>query len=239
MTAEIVSGRCRSESMGVGSSIVDERIRCKDFPYLHPYFYNHPFALRCELGIGDTNEEYMASAVRRALEIYNTLFPAGADAIVFNYWSYDYCDSGDAEVDCYGEEYDLEGVIENRIEIEAKKLRFLSEYQMKYRHFTVRNIQTYDEPEDEDYERQRRNRVVCYSDGKGFDYHALLKQEIQGKGLEVGFVSFENECIFSVYDDRGCDVVFMTQEKLREYYHRLQPYFLEYDALEMEKRYNG
>mgnify|MGYP003328298675 CR=1 FL=1 len=52
-------------------------------------------------------------------------------------------------------------------------------------------------------------------------------------------VSFANECIFSVYDDRGCDVVFMTREKVREFYHQLQPYFLEYDVQEMEKRYNG
>lgn len=221
------------------SSTVEAQIRCKDFPYLQPYFYNHPFALRCELGMGNTNEEYMANAYGKALEIYNILFPNGADAIIFNYWMYDYCDSGEAEKDCFEEEDDLPGIIDNRIEYEAKKLRFLSEYQMKYRHFTVRNLQTYDEPGNEDYERQHRNRIVCYSDGKGFDYSYLLKQEIDEDGYEVSFVSFENECILSVYDDRGCDVVFMTHEKMREFYSRLQPYFLDYDVAEMNKRYNG
>lgn len=223
----------------MGSSIVETQIRSKDFPYLQPYFYNHPFALRCELGIGSTNEEYMGNAHRRALEIFGILFSDGVDAIVFNHWMYDYCDCGEAEEDCINEEDDLPGVMENRIEAEVKKLRFLSECQMKYRHFTVRNVHTYDEPGDEEYELNRRNRVICYSDGKGFDYRTLLVHEVEGDGHEVSFVSFENECIFSVYDDRGCDIVFMTREKLREFYQKLQPYFLNYDAQEMEKRYRG
>ena len=223
----------------MGSSIVEAQIRSKDFLYLQPYFYNNPLALRCELGIGSTNAEYMSNAHRRALEIYGILFLNGADAIIFNHWMYDYCDSGEAEVDCFDDEDDLPGIIDNRIEAEMKKLRFLSEFQMKYRHYTVRDLKTYDEPGDGEYELQRRNRVICYSDGKGFDYRSLLEQEVEGKGHEVSFVSFENECIFSVYDDRGCDIVFMTHEKLREFYHKLQPYFLDYDAQEMEKRYHG
>lgn len=221
------------------NSIVETRICCKDFPYLQPYFYQHPFALRCELGIGSTSEEYMTAAHSRVLEIYNILFPDGADAIIFNYWMYDYCDSAEAEEDSFDEEDDLPGIIDNRIKCEMKKLRFLSEYQMKYRHTTVRNLQTYDQPGDEDYELQRRNRIICYSDGKGFDYRSLLRQEIEGHGHEVSFVSFKNECILSVYDDRGCDVVFMTREKMREFYRQLQPYFLEYDVAEMEERYHG
>ena len=80
-----------------GKSIVEEVIRSRDFSYLNPYFYNNPYALRCELGIGDTNKEYLDNAEQRAMEIYRILFPRGADAIIFNYWLYDYCDSGEAE----------------------------------------------------------------------------------------------------------------------------------------------
>ena len=54
----------------------------------------------------------------------------------------------------------------------------------------------------------------------------------------VHFVSFENECILSIYDDRGCDIVFTTKEKMREFYNKLKPYFLEYDAEEMSRRFN-
>lgn len=215
-------------------SIVEERILNRDFPYLHPYFYNHPYALRCELGMG-SDEEYINIANGRALEIYNILFPSGADAIIFNHWLYDYCDSGDAESQTFYVDDSCEEAYAYRLKNEFKKLAFLSEQQFKYRHDTVRNLPTYDDSDD----CERRNRVICYSDGIGFDYHHLIAQEIDGNGHEVSFVSFEHECIYSVYDDRGCDIVFMTLEKLREFYAKLQPYFLKYDVEEMEKRFNN
>jgi hypothetical protein len=56
-------------------------------------------------------------------------------------------------------------------------------------------------------------------------------------GHDISFVSFENECILSIYDSRGCDIVFATQEKMKEFYHTLEPYFLDYDRAEMERRY--
>ncbi len=223
-----------------GKSIVERMICSKDFSYLQPYFYNNPYALRCELGIGDTTEEYMGNAKKRALEIYDILFPNGADAIIFNHWMCDDCDSGEAEYRNHDPEESFDEIVAWSLECAVAKLRFLLEYQFRYRHITVRNLPTYDKPGDELYELQRRNRVICYSDGTGFDYQYLIEQEFDGnKGHEVSFVSFENECIFSVYDDRGCDIVFMTHEKLREFYEKIQPYFLEYDVEEMEKRYSG
>ena len=218
-------------------SLVEEIICNRDFSYLQPYFYNNPYALRCELGQGDDHREYMAAALRRALEIYDILFPKGADAICFNYWLRDDCDRGPAEQDECDET--MEESLAHALEVEGKKYRFLRENQFRYRHMTVRDMPTYDEPDDPDYGLTRRNRVVCFSDGKGFDHEALLRNEIFWEGYEVSFISFENECIFSVYDDRGCDIVFMTQEKLREFYHKIEPYFLDYDREEMERRFRG
>ena len=217
------------------NSMVEQMICSRDFPYLQPYFYNHPYSLRCELGMGDTHEEYMENAKSRALEIYHILVPTGADAIMFNHWLYDYCDSGDAERHQLEADESMDDAIEYRLKCEADKLRFLLEQQFKYRHITVRDLETYDGLCFDG--QQKRNRVICYSDGIGFDYEALIAREIEWEGHEVSFVSFENECIFSVYDDRGCDIVFLTHNKLKEFYSKLQPYFLEYDAEEMEKRY--
>ena len=218
-------------------SLAEERICSREFSYLQPYFYNHPYGLRCELGQGDAHEAYMATALRRALELYDILFPKGADAICFNYWLQDDCDSGPAEQDDCDET--MEENLAHALEVEAKKYRFLRENQFRYRHVTVRNLPTYDETGDPDCELIRRNRVVCFSDGRGFDYETLLRNEIFWEGHEVSFLSFENECIFSVYDDRGCDIVFMTREKLREFYHKIEPYFLDYDREEMERRFRG
>lgn len=221
-------------------SLVEQLICSHDFPYLQPYFYNHPHALRCELGIGDTDAEYMANAEKRALDIFHILFPAGPDAMFFNYWIYDFSDSGDAEyLNCDADD-DPEGIIENRIEVETEQIRFLSEYQFRYRHVTVENLPTYDDPDDPDYGKNRRNRVICFSDGKDFDYHALILRQFDGLlGHEISFVSFENECILSVYDDRGCDIVFAAPEKMRMFYDKLKPYFLKYDLEEMEARYRA
>lgn len=221
-------------------SIVEQKICSRDFPYLQPYFYNHPYALRCELGIGDTTEAYMENARKRALEIYHILFSDGADAIMYNYWMSDDCDSGDAHCNQYESYEDFQEILQNRIERKTEQLVFLAKYQYKYRHKTVRDLQTYDEPGDELYGIQRRNRMIFYSDGIGFDFADLIEREFDPNlGHEVSFVSFKNECIFSVYDDRGCDVVFMTAEKMRQFYYLLQPYFLEYDIEEMKRRFQG
>ena len=76
-------------------SKVESLLLSPDFDYLQPYFYNHPYALRCELGIG-RGRRYMANARRRAKEIYRILFPRGADAIAFNAWIYDRTDTDEA-----------------------------------------------------------------------------------------------------------------------------------------------
>ena len=63
-------------------SKVEEQILSREFDYLHPYFYNNPYALRCELGIGNTTEEYLSQARQRANAIYDILFSHGTDAII-------------------------------------------------------------------------------------------------------------------------------------------------------------
>ena len=193
---------------------VEELILSRDFDYLQPYFYNNPYALRCELGIGDTTEEYMRQARLRANAIYDILFPHGADAIIFNYWIDDWSESGEAEGKDYENEEIASGIIERRIQAESDSLRFLSDCMMKYRHVAVKNLKTYEEPGDPDYDSRRRHRIVCYSDGTGFDDHGLIEKQISdGNSPEISLISFENECIFSVYDDRGCDIVFTVYEK--------------------------
>ena len=60
--------------------IVENKICDRNFTYLEPWFYNNNLAMRCELGIGDTDEEYMQNAEQRAIEIFDILFANGIDA---------------------------------------------------------------------------------------------------------------------------------------------------------------
>lgn len=219
-------------------STIEELILDHSFDYLQPYFYSNPYALRCELGIGDTSEEYMKNARERAANIYHILFPKKADAILFNYWMYDWSDTGDAEEELFDSNSKvISRIIDHRLRAEMRSLRFLSEMMMNYRHVSVKDLKTYDDLTDADAGLTRRNRMVCYADGIGFDDLDLIEKQIKDdKNSDVSLVSFQNECIFSVYDDRGCDIVFSTFEKMREYYPLLKPYFLAYDLEEMEKR---
>lgn len=189
----------------------------RSFDYLRPYFYSNPYALRCELGIGKTQKEYMKQARERATRIYKILFSSKADAIIFNQWIYDRSDGGDAGRQEYYD--DAESAL-------------LENYK-NYRHVSVEGLKTYD-PDDSNV---LRNRIVCYSDDIGFDDLSLIeKQIIDDNNSEVSLVSFENECILSVYDDRGCDIVFSTHEKMRQFYHLLEPFFLQYDSDLMMRR---
>ncbi|MBQ8213270.1 MAG: DUF3885 domain-containing protein, partial [Clostridia bacterium] len=83
----------------------------------------------------------------------------------------------------------------------------------------------------------QKNRIICYTDSK-YPYKKRVIENFPWGWRTVHFVSFENECILSIYDHRGCDVVFATKEKMREFYDKLKPYFLESDVEEMAKRFN-
>ena len=196
-------------------SKIETLILDQNFPYIQPWFYENPYALRCELGIGDS--DYMQNAYRRANEIFFILFPDGQpDAVLFNQYVYE----------------------EPCTDICADQDRAFYELMTARRHVVVPNLLTY-----EDQEKQEktyiRNRTVCYRDSNEFDVPSLLSGGIHVQTAEAGLVSFSNECILSIYDDRGCDVVFATQEKLREFYPKLEPYFLSYDVAEMNRRYLG
>lgn len=216
------------------ASRVESLLLSPSFDYLQPYFYNNPCALRCELGMG---RRYMANARRRAKEIYRILFPRGADAISFDVWSYDWTDSSEAWTETGEVGHSLPRYLKCTVEKEMRALRFLLEYEAKYRHVSVKGLRNGLDPEDSDYENTQLTRVVCYADDRGFDDLKLLRRQIDSElNSEVSLVSFGNECILSVYDDRGCDIVFADPAKFRAFYPLLEPYFLPYDREEMARR---
>ena len=200
-------------------SDIEKRLLDRDFAYLRPWFYQNPHALRCELGQGDDTETYMHNAYRRAKEIFAILFPDGQpDAVIFDQYVYE---------TPVREPY-------------AHKERAFFNRMTARRHVIVPNLRTYEDEDGETEKTYTRDRVVSYRDGEDLPVHRLIRRNIWEQQLApVGFVSFENECILSIYDDRGCDIVFATHEKMREFYPRLKPYFLDYDAEEMARRYGN
>ncbi len=214
-------------------SKIEKFILDKNFSYLQPYFYNNPYALRCELGKSSiATQEQIQASYEKALQIYHILFPHGADALFFHYLVFD-C-SMLLEGGSY-EERDISLCAKE----EAARIEFLLSYQKAYRNVVIPDLEKGDLSDDC---LLKRNRVVCYADSKGFDFASILKRAVSvdfsgADAYETSLVSFENECIFSVYDDRGCDIVFATKEKYKEFYKKLENDLFDHDLEEMKKRY--
>lgn len=202
------------------NSKIESFITDASFSYKKPWFYNNPFALRCELGIGDSTRVYLKNAKKRAFEIFDVLFQDPPDAIFFDYYIEDFSS--------------WDGFHTNRIIGNLKRnIRFLAQHLDKYENTVIFNI-----PLDEDEKELivQKNRIICYTDVK-YPYKKRVIENFSWGSRTVHFASFTNECILSIYDDRGCDIVFATKEKMREFYDKLKPYFLEYDIEEMAKRF--
>lgn len=201
------------------NSEIEKLITDASFSYMQPWFYNHPYALRCELGIGDSTRVYLKNAKKRAYKIFDILFPTHPDAIFFDYYIEDFSSWDRINVN-------------KTVDFFKRNIKFLAKHINKYEYTIILNI-----PLDE-HEKEcnvQKNRVICYTDGK-YPYKKRAIENFSWCSMTVHFVSFKNECIFSIYDDRGCDIVFATKDKMREFYHKLEPYFLSYDLEKMKKR---
>lgn len=226
-------------------SKIEELILSQEFSYYEPWFYNNQYALRCELAKPDkTVKKRIKSAYKNAIAIYKIVFKKHIDAVFFHY----------ANIDCFEKNahkednpnFHLKSYRKLFLKGEKDTLKFIHYYQNKYKNVVIRKLQI------NDFDKNfiiDKNRVICYIDNKKFNHKKLIKRCVRtdfgclkggGKGtFDTSFVSFENECILSIYDDRGCDIVFATKEKYQEFYNKLQKYLLEYDLEEMKKRYNN
>ena len=190
-------------------SNVIEQLTDSEFLYLQPWFYNNKLALRCELGIGEDN--YMENAFSRAIQIANVLFANRKIDVAFFHQYFD----SDGSVQVAG---DFTLKIAEKVNLNKNLL------------IAVGDI-------DDDISAVIR----CISYDIDFTtLESILKSQIycQVNPL-VSFVSLENQCIFSVYDDRGCDIVFFSNEKYKEFYIKLEKYFLDYDREKMRETFES
>ena len=148
-----------------------EQISDDSFLYLQPWFYNNQLALRCELGIGE--DKYMENAFSRAIQIASILFEnRKIDAAFFNQYF-------DADGSVHGEG-DFELNIDKKIDLN-------------------RNLLLASDDIDDDISAVKR--CIAY-DVDFTTLESILKNQIESQiNPLVSFVSLDNQCIFSVYDD--------------------------------------
>ncbi len=202
--------------MNTPVSVVEALILDPAFGYHQPWFYNHPYALRCELGQGDDSETYLKIAQARAEAIAAILFEreSGQPDAIF---------------------YDIQTRRDGHIRYTGDRLR-LRVLTARYRRRLIHGLPL--NPLIDPEENCSCTRYLYYRGRDGFDVPALIHDScLDWKAAPVSIVSFDGECILSVYDDRGCDIVFATPSALTRFYDALEPYFLDYDRAEMARRY--
>ena len=181
-----------------------EKIIDPTFDYSQPWFYNNKLAMRCELGIGQ-GKEYFDNASKRAMKIANILFENKKIDAAF-YVEY-FIDGKACEVGNFG--INIDEVINLDMDV-------------------LHSIDLIDE----DVETVKR--YISF-DVDFAVFERIIKNQIENQYSPlVSFVSFDNQFIFSVYDDRGCDIVFFSEDKYKEFYDKLEPYFMDYDRTTMK-----
>ena len=199
-------------------SIVKEKIEDINFLYQQPWFYNNKLSLRCELGIGDESV-YLENAIKRALDIFNILFK-------------------DDIINCvFLDEYKVEDDINDNVIFDNDEVVQIDINE----HFTFDNtldlnITNNDNELYENVVSIKRHFVYDVDKSK---IETIIKQQILNDSNIYHFVSFNNNFIYSIYDDRGCDIVFFDEGKFKEFYHRLEKYFLDYDKASMIETLNS
>lgn len=199
-------------------SNVERKINDNTFLYQQPWFYNNKLSLRCELGIGDETV-YLENSVNRALDIFNILFK-------------------DDIIDCvFLDEYTIEDDINDNVkfvndEVDQPDIN-------QYFNFDKTIDLNITNNNNELYENVvSLKRHFTYNIGKT-KIETIIKKQILNEAHIYHFVSFKNNFIYSIYDDRGCDIVFFDEEKYKEFYLKLENYFLDYDRESMKNTFNS
>ena len=194
-------------------SIVKEKIEDINFLYQQPWFYNNELSLRCELGKGDETV-YLENAVNRALDILSILFK-------------------DDIIDCvFLDEYTIEDDINDNVIFVNDEVdqTYINEY-FNFDKTIDLNITNNNNELYENVVSIKRH--FTYNIGKT-KIETIIKKQILNEAHVYHFVSFKNNFIYSIYDDRGCDIVFFDEEKYKEFYFKLEKYFLDYDRESMK-----
>ena len=109
------------------NSEIEKLITDASFSYMQPWFYNHPYALRCELGIGDSTRVYLKNAKKRAYKIFDILFPTHPDAIFFDYYIEDFSSWDRINVN-------------KTVDFFKRNIKFLAKHINKYEYTIILNI---------------------------------------------------------------------------------------------------
>jgi hypothetical protein len=201
----------------VGMLLDINKYMMKNFPGLSlepPLFYNWNVGIRFELG--DPNEEdekkYMERVLKRSKTLLQTLHKKDDEIFIV----------------CYFDQLNRKSF---------KKLNvftpFLTrkniKYQIKHQIFPFRDPE---EDEDGEWETHRLLLKCVVAD---INLPRIIQAFFYNDMPRLYFINIKRETIFSIYDDRGCDLVATKKEALKEIYHVFNDWILDYDRSRINK----
>jgi len=209
-----------------------DKFRDGSFRFEQPFFYNNKFSLRCELGIGN-KKEYMKNAYKRAVEIFNIVFPNKPDFFVVEH-----------EIDDISQclRANSIGILKNNAKayyenlVDLKKLQSMGDSELI-------KISSFTEEEKRWYITLAINRFIIFPNDNKKYFDDMIKSQVGIKQPSfllhriTNFGSLDNDCVLTIYDDRGLDIVFSSKEKGKPFYEKLKPYLFEYDIEIMKKTF--
>lgn len=203
------------------------------FPNLElrpPLFYNGDIGIRFKLGANyDYNNiyencPYLEGVYNRAIALFQSLH-SKTDDIYIVVDVNDYAD---------GETF-------------KHKLNIFSKYvKEKYDLFKLqKNTIPYVFPEDDEDGLYKTHRFTLKCKVSDLKYIPMLKAICnQDMGIKpsifhrVYFINVNKNTIFHIYDDRGCDVLAIAPDTIRDMYHTYNDWILDYDRNKIDKVFN-
>ncbi|MFC0190026.1 DUF3885 domain-containing protein [Fictibacillus aquaticus] len=201
----------------------------ENFPSLQlrqPLFYNWKNAIRFELGVVELRDYerdslYLENVYNRAVTIFKALHSNNGDIFVV------------ANVSDYG--YGI---------TPKHKINIFSKY-VKKKSVLSKLTQTtipYVYPEDDDEGDCKTHRFTLRCKPSDIKFQSMIRaicnQDIGVRPTiphEIYFININSKTIFSVYDDRGCDLVGSCVDSIRNIYKEYNDWILDYDRNEIDK----
>ena len=205
----------------------------KTFPNLElrpPLFYNWDIGIRFELGVDYDSDKvykncpYLERVYKRAITLFESLHSPN-DHI---YIVVDVNDFADGKA------------FKHKLNTFSK---YVKEKSVLYK--LHQNTIPYIFPEDDEDGAYRTHRFTLKCKTAEFRYMSMLRAICnQDMGIKpsifhrVYFINTSRNTIFHVYDDRGCDVLAASPERIKDVYHRYNDWILDYDRNEIDKVFN-
>jgi hypothetical protein len=192
----------------------------KYFPGLSlepPLFYNWEIGIRFELG--DPNEEndvvYMDRVLKRAKSLLHTLHEKSDEIFIV----------------CFFDE--LKRKPYKKLNVFTPFLtRKNIKYQIKHHLFPFR------ETEDDDADEWRTHRLLLKCEVTDINLTKIIRAFFYSDMPRLYFINLKKETIFSIYDNRGCDLVATNKETIEAIYHDFNDWILDYDRSHINQLFN-